>query len=360
MSVDATASSSSLAESVKRYYGETLESSGDLATDACCTIEATPPHLAKAFENIHPDVVARYFGCGLVAPLAIEGARVLDLGSGAGRDAFALAQLVGPKGDVVGVDMTKQQLAVARAHTDWHMDRFGHDRTNVAFIEGDIQAIGELGFEDDSFDVIVSNCVINLCEDKAAVLNGAFDVLKPGGEFYFADVYADRRLPEETRRDERAHGECLAGALYWNDFASLARAAGFTDPRLVTHRALAIHDKGLIDLFGEARFQSATYRLFKNYEFDGSCEDYGQRVRYRGSIAEAPDAFPLDKAHEFVVGAWSSVCGNTYRMLNETRFARHFDFDGDWSGHKGLFPGCGSLSPFEGGDAGAPISGGCC
>ncbi|MEO1014365.1 MAG: methyltransferase domain-containing protein [Pseudomonadota bacterium] len=360
MTVDTTVSSSSITESVKRYYGETLETSGDLATDACCTIEDTPPHLARAFEKIHPEVAARYYGCGLVAPLALEGARVLDLGSGSGRDVYALAQLVGRQGEVVGVDMTPRQLAVARAHVGWHTDRFGYERANVSFVEGDIQNLGDLGFEPESFDVIVSNCVINLCEDKAAALKGAFDILKPGGEFYFADVYADRRLPDETRKDERAHGECLAGALYWNDFVSIARAAGFADPRLVTHRALAIHDQGLIDLLGPARFQSATYRLFRNTRFDAACEDFGQRVRYRGTITEAPDAFRLDKAHDFRTGEWMAVCGNTYRMLNESRFAAHFDFEGGWSDHKGPFPGCGGHSPFEGGEEGAPITGGCC
>ena len=98
-------------QTVKDYYGKTLSSSADLKTDACCTIADTPDHLRAALANIHPEVKARYYGCGLIAPLALEGRRILDLGSGAGQDVYALAQLVGPKGAVVGVDMTPEQLA---------------------------------------------------------------------------------------------------------------------------------------------------------------------------------------------------------------------------------------------------------
>jgi SAM-dependent methyltransferase len=146
-------------------------------------------------------VRAKYYGCGIVVPAALEAARVLDLGSGSGRDVYMMAQLVGPKGEVVGVDMTVEQLATAQAHIDWHMRRFGYARPNVRFLKGYIEKLGELRLEPASFDVIVSNCVINLSIDKPAVLRGAYDLLKPGGELYFADVYCDRRLPDSVRAD---------------------------------------------------------------------------------------------------------------------------------------------------------------
>ena len=126
--------------------------------------------------------------------------RVLDLGSGSGRDVYMIAQLVGPNGEVVGVDMTDEQLATAEAHSDWHMRRFGFARPNVRFLKGYIERLEELGLEPASFDVIVSNCVINLSIDKSAVLRGAYDLLKPGGELYFADVYCDRGLRQRARR----------------------------------------------------------------------------------------------------------------------------------------------------------------
>jgi ubiquinone/menaquinone biosynthesis C-methylase UbiE len=120
--------------------------------------------------NVHDEVLAKYYGCGLVAPSLLEGARILDLGSGSGRDAYVLAQLVGPTGSVVGVDMTPEQIAVARRHLDWHRERFGFAQSNVSFIEGDIENLAALGLEADDFDVIVSNCVLNLASDKPRVL----------------------------------------------------------------------------------------------------------------------------------------------------------------------------------------------
>ncbi|MEM1397691.1 MAG: methyltransferase domain-containing protein, partial [Pseudomonadota bacterium] len=200
-SVSDPLSRTSRQENVKKYYGDVLNTSDDLATDACATIEETPPHLARAFKNIHPEVSARYYGCGLVAPSGLLGAKVLDLGCGAGRDVYALAQLVGPSGHVTGVDMTPEQLEVARRHQDWHKQRFGFNETNVTFMDGDIERLDALELGEGVFDVIVSNCVINLCSDKNAVFSNAFRLLKPGGEMYFADVYADRRLPPEARND---------------------------------------------------------------------------------------------------------------------------------------------------------------
>jgi arsenite methyltransferase len=105
-----------------------------------------------------------------VVPAALEGARVLDLGSGSGRDVYLIAQLVGASGEAVGVDMTDEQLATAQSHIDWHAQRFGYARPNVRFLKGYIEKLGELGLEPASFDLIVSNCVINLSIDRPAVL----------------------------------------------------------------------------------------------------------------------------------------------------------------------------------------------
>lgn len=344
--------------SVKEYYGKTLQSSADLKTDACCTPEDVPAYLRRLIDNVHPEVRARYYGCGLVAPHALEGAHILDLGSGAGQDAYVLAQLAGPAGSVTGVDMTPEQLAVARSYEQWHADRFGF--ANVRFIEGDIEQLEKLPLEPESFDVVVSNCVINLCTDKPAVFGSIHDFLKPGGEFYFSDIYADRRLPAALAADPVARGECLGGALYWNDFLNIARRSGFADPRLVSARSLAINDAELEQRLAPAKFFSATYRLFRIASLEPACEDYGQAVIYRGGVADADNAFILDSHHIFEKGRVFPVCGNTYRMLKETRFAPNFTFIGDWSTHYGIFPGCGVSSPFEGGAQDAVVSNGCC
>jgi len=335
-------------ENVQDYYGKVLQGSDDLQTNACCTPDDIPEYVKAVLSRVHDEVLMRYYGCGLVMPLALKGATVLDLGCGAGRDVYALAQMVGPEGRVVGVDMTPEQLEVARRHQAWHAEQFGYG--NVEFHHGFIETLDQLGLEPGSFDVIVSNCVVNLSTDKEAVLRGAHHLLKPGGEMYFSDVYADRRVPEAMEQDEVLYGECLSGALYWNDFLTFAKRAGFDDPRLVTHRPLTIENPELEARVAPLSFTSATYRLFKLDGLESACEDYGQAVIYDGQIEHAPHGFVLDDHHVIQAGKVFPVCGNTWKMLAETRFAEHFQFIGDFSTHYGIFDGCGGESPFERGD----------
>jgi len=341
-------------EIVQDYYGKQLQGSDDLKTSACCDASAMPEWLKPLLSRIHPEVLSRYYGCGLVCPTQLEGRRILDLGCGSGRDVYALAQLAGPDGEVVGVDMTDEQLAVAEQHQAWHADAFGFD--NVRFIKGYIERLDELDLEPESFDVIVSNCVVNLSPDKAAVLDGVHRLLKPGGEFYFSDVYADRRVPEAVRLDPVLYGECLGGALYYNDFLHLANNSGFLDPRLVEDRQLEITDSKLAARIGNLTFFSATYRLFKLDQLESECEDYGQAVIYQGTVPQSPDRFDLDAHHAIERGRVFPVCGNTWMMLHDTRFAEHFQFIGDFSQHFGVFEGCGSGVPFKVADDEAP----CC
>ena len=354
---------------VQAYYGSTLQSSDDLRTSACCDASNVPDGLKPLLARIHPEVLSRYYGCGLVVPPLLEGLRVLDLGCGSGRDVYLLAQLVGPGGSVFGVDMTAEQLAVAERHRQHHAEQFGY--ANVRFVCGEIEQLDRLGLEPASFDLVVSNCVVNLSTDKEAVLSGVRRLLKPGGEFHFADVYADRRVPAALQQDPLLYGECLAGALYWNDFLRLARAAGFSDPRLVADRPLLITDPQVAARTGAIAFHSATYRLFNIDGLEDACEDHGQAVIYRGTVPGHPSVFPLDKHHRIETGRVFPVCGNTFRMLTETRLAPHFSAIGDFSGHYGLFGGCGSSCPFDGTAveataAAAPMpaesvsAGGCC
>ncbi len=338
-------------ESVQDYYGKVLQGSDDLQTNACCSPEDMPDYVKDVLRNVHDEVLTRYYGCGLVMPQGLRGARVLDLGCGAGRDVYALAQLVGPEGSVVGVDMTPEQLAVAEAHKDWHAEKFGF--ANVEFHQGFIEKLGDLPLDPGSFDVIVSNCVVNLATDKQAVLRGAYNLLKPGGEMYFSDVYADRRVPKAMAEDEVLYGECLSGALYWNDFLTFAKRAGFDDPRLVNHRPLSIENPKLEARVAPLTFTSATYRLFKLDGLETECEDYGQAVIYKGTLPHAPHRFDLDAHHFIETGKVFPVCGNTWKMLADTRFADHFTFIGDFSTHYGIFAGCGGDHPFKDDGAGA-------
>jgi arsenite methyltransferase len=345
-------------EFVQKYYGEVLEKSEDLKTNACCTIEATPEHVTAALADIHEEVNARYYGCGLVLPEALEGCRILDLGCGAGRDCYLLSKLVGADGEVIGVDMTEAQLDVAARYRDYHSDRFGYPKPNVSFYNGYIEKLDELPLQPDSFDIVVSNCVINLSEDKAAVLAGAYRALKTGGELYFADVYSDRRVPTAVASDPVLYGECLGGALYWNDFVELAKAAGFCDPRLVSDRPIEITDPRILEASGGVQFFSATYRLFKLPQLEAACEDYGQTVTYKGSIPHHAEQLTLDKHHVLVTGEPFAVCGNTFDMLHESRLQAHFEFSGDRTRHAGIFPDCGTSLPFDSDEAVA--TGTCC
>ena len=346
-------------EGVQAYYGTRLASSADLRTDACTTTALPPPRMRDALARVHPEVLARYYGCGLVAPEALEGTTVLDLGCGAGRDVYALAQCVGERGRVIGVDATHGQLTVAQRHEEWHRAAFGYRQSNVRFVEHDIERLDTLDVPAESVDVAVSNCVFNLLQDKGAAFRQVHRLLRRGGEFYFSDVYADRRLPASLLQDPVLVGECLAGALYWNDFLSLARAAGFGDPRLVTSRRLGIGDPGIADRLGSARLYSATWRLFKLEGLDGSCEEYGQAVRYDGGVPGVEERLDLDGHHPFEAGKIVRVCGNTWRMLHDTRFRPWFSFFGDFSRHYGIFAGCGTSLPFAE-DGAARAGGGCC
>jgi SAM-dependent methyltransferase len=345
-------------EIVQKYYGETLSSSQDLQTNACCPAEGLPGFIKPLLAKIHDSVLARYYGCGLVMPELLDGLTVLDLGCGAGRDVYVLSQLVGEHGQVIGVDMTEEQLTVARQHETHHRKVFGYKNSNVRFLHGYIERLDELDLADASVDIIVSNCVINLAPDKAAVMREAWRVLKPGGEMYFSDVYSDRRIPAALTNDPVLYGECLSGALYWNDFIPLARAHGFTDPRLVNDRPITIDHAKLAEKTGNIRFYSATYRLFKLDNLELACEDHGQSVVYRGTIPHHPHAFSLDKHHSIETGKQFPVCGNTWRMLHDTRFIDHFDFFGNFDQHFGIFPGCGMGIPFD--DVSGEQKGGCC
>ena len=175
-------------------------------------------------------------------------------GSGSGRDVYALAQLVGPKGEVVGVDMTDEQIAVATAHVEWHRKKFGYQQIQRRVPPGLHRETRRSRPQAQEF----RHCHFELrhqsVADKLAVLKGAYDLLKPGGEMYFSDVYADRRLPDAVRNDPVLYGECLGGALYWNDFHALAKQAGFRDPRLVEDRPLAVTDERLAGKTRPAKF----------------------------------------------------------------------------------------------------------
>lgn len=341
-----------ISESVRYYYGQVLQSSDDLKTSACCSIDAMPNYLKALLVGLHPEVLERFYGCGSPLPPALEGKTVLDLGCGTGRDCYLLSQLVGPTGRVIGVDMTPEQLEVALRHRDWHAERYGF--ANVEFLHGHIENLHSVGIVDNSIDVVVSNCVINLSPEKPKVLAEIFRVLKPGGELYFSDVFADRRIASDLRQDPVLLGECLGGALYWEDFRRILQDLGCPDVRAVKQNPISLDDPEVFAKIGMVNFQSITVRAFK-MPLEDRCEDFGQVAVYLGTIDQHPHSFDLDDHHHFETGRPLRVCGNTADMLTLSRYGDHFQVLGDKSRHFGLF----DCSPGPGSDA-AQSAGACC
>lgn len=323
-------------QSVQSYYGQVLQSSEDLKTSACCTVDSMPQHLRALLTDIHPEVVSRYYGCGSPLPPVLESRTILDLGCGSGRDCYLLSRMVGETGRVIGVDMTSEQLDVAKKHLDWHTKQYGYKQSNVEFLQGYIEDLAGCGIADNSIDVVVSNCVVNLSPDKPKVLSEILRTLKPGGELYFSDVYADRRIPESLKMDPILLGECLGGALYWEDFRRIMQNLGYPDIRVVKENPISLEDPDVIARIGMVNFRSVTVRIIKT-SLEDRCEDYGQLAIYKGSIKEFPHFFDLDDHHHFETGKPLRVCGNTFDMLNNSRYAEHFQLIGDKSSHFGLF-----------------------
>lgn len=344
-------------EQVKEYYGRILSSKDDLKTSACCSIESLPTQHRQVLALIEDEILDKFYGCGSPIPSAIDGCTVLDLGCGSGRDVYLASRLVGPEGFVIGVDMTDEQLEVARRHVDTQMERFGYRSPNVDFRQGYIENLAACGIADNSVDLVISNCVINLSPNKERVFAEIFRVLKPGGELYFSDVFSGRRIPCELRNDPVLYGECLGGALYIEDFRRMLGRLGCPDYRVISQKQISLDNPEVEAMAGMVDFYSMTIRAFKLASLEDICEDYGQAAVYLGTIPHMPHCFPLDDHHLFIAGKPMLVCGNSAAMVSETRFARHFKIIGDRSTHFGPFDCAPASAKEAGGDA---CSGGAC
>jgi arsenite methyltransferase len=227
-------------DAVREKYGSIAKNAGKTGCcgpSACgCGDPITSNLYSDDEKQLLPDAaVAVSLGCGNpTALLALEpGQTVLDLGSGGGIDVLLSARRVGPTGKVYGLDMTDEMLALAKEN----QRKAG--ATNVEFLKGTIEAIP---LPDASVDVIISNCVINLSNDKDAVLREAFRVLKPGGRFAVSDVVVHGDVPAEVRRNMELWVGCVAGALQDTDFEAKLRAAGFSDVEIEPWRVYNIED----------------------------------------------------------------------------------------------------------------------
>ncbi|MCW4016602.1 MAG: arsenite methyltransferase [Candidatus Bathyarchaeota archaeon] len=234
-------------EHIKKRYSEIAKAdcsscSTTSCSSSCCSsssCDAAPQYVAwklgyspADIESV-PENAISGLGCGNPVALASlkEGETVLDLGSGGGMDAFLASKKVGPQGKVIGVDMTSEMVQKARATA------LEHGYTNVEFRLGEIEA---LPIEDETVDVIISNCVVNLAPDKLKVFKEAYRVLKPNGRLMVSDLVTHGTLPADVKSSFDAWSSCIAGALEKDDYLNKIATAGFKNIKIVSQKPYTI------------------------------------------------------------------------------------------------------------------------
>ena len=228
---------------VKKRYAEIAKNDCSSCSTSCCSSSScgTPPQyvswkLGYSLTDIEsvPEESVLGLGCGNPVALASlkEGETVLDLGSGGGIDVFLASKKVGPQGKVIGVDITNEMLGRAKSAA------LKHGYSNVEFRLGEIEA---LPIEDETIDVIISNCVINLAVDKLRVFKESFRVLKPNGRLMVSDLGTEEELPDTIRNSFDAWAGCIAGALEKNEYLDKIKQAGFKNIKVISRKPYTIN-----------------------------------------------------------------------------------------------------------------------
>lgn len=234
---------------VKEKYGKiALDNNADnscCSGSSCCGTGAGYTIFSEDYSGqagYHPESDLG-LGCGIPTDFAgiKEGDHVLDLGSGAGNDCFVARAMVGGTGRVTGIDFTEQMIDKARENCR----KLGYD--NVDFVPGDIE---RMPLPDNSFDVVVSNCVLNLVPDKPKAFNEIFRVLRPGGHFCVSDVVIKGSMPEKVRKDAEMYAGCVSGASEMSDYISYIENSGFRDIRIHKQKEIVLPD-ALFSEFGK-------------------------------------------------------------------------------------------------------------
>lgn len=226
---------------VKEKYGQIAEQSSDEKSCGCGSSCCGPGVDYTVFsenydtkEGYNPEADLN-LGCGIPTDYAgiKKGDHVLDLGSGAGNDCFVARSIVGDSGKVTGIDMTEPMIKKAKENCT----RLGY--TNIEFISGDIEA---MPFDDNKFDVVISNCVLNLVPDKAKAFREIFRVLKPGGHFCVSDVVVKGNLSEKMKKDAEMYAGCVSGASEMNEYLKIISDSGFTEATVHKKKEIRLPD----------------------------------------------------------------------------------------------------------------------
>lgn len=217
-------------DEITQKVSERYAKAASTGEQMCCPTSYDTANL-KSF--IPEEVLKISYGCGTPAGLnnVSAGETVLDIGSGGGIDCFEASRLVGPTGQVIGIDMTDTMLAIARKNAPIVAANLGYPISNVEFRKGIADA---MPVADNTIDLIISNCVINLAPDKRKVFCEMFRVAKPGGRFTISDIVADQPVPQYLVHDSEKWGDCLSGALTLTDYMAGMIDAGFVGIHLVT------------------------------------------------------------------------------------------------------------------------------
>ncbi|MEM1180665.1 MAG: methyltransferase domain-containing protein [Acidobacteriota bacterium] len=326
---------------VKERYGAAANTQEPLL---CCPVDYDPQYL----KAIPAEVIERDYGCGDPSKHLNPGETVLDLGSGTGKICFIASQVVGPEGRVIGVDMTPEMLDVARRSAPEVAETIGF--ANVEFRRGRIQDLGldldllegrlakqpiksaedflalestthELRtkhplIEDDSIDVVVSNCVLNLVatEAKAQMFKELYRVLKRGGRAVISDIVSDEVVPQDMRDDAHLWSGCISGAYTETGFLEAFEEAGFYGIEILERQSEPWQTVGGIE------FRSVTIQAFKGKE--GPCFERNQAVIYRGPFKEVLD----DDEHRMERGRRYAVCDKTFQLFQREPYRQYFDF----------------------------------
>lgn len=217
-------------------------------------------------EGYNPDADLG-LGCGLPTKFAHikAGQTVVDLGSGAGNDCFVARAETGESGRVIGVDFSDEMIAKAQHNAA------SHGFTNVDFIKGDIE---ELPLNDNTADVVISNCVLNLVPDKEKAFAQIYRILKPGGHFYISDVVLVGELPEKLRQEAEMYAGCVSGAIQKDDYLGVIQKAGFIDISIQKEKPIAVPDNILLNFMEQQELTT-----FKNSNVDiYSITVFGRKV----------------------------------------------------------------------------------
>jgi arsenite methyltransferase len=305
----------------------------------CCPVDYDPQYLAV----LPQEIIDKDYGCGDPSRYLRPGETVLDLGCGTGKICYIAAQVVGPTGRVIGVDMKPDMLVVARKYQTQIGERLGfHNvefrrgriqdlRTNLTAVEqylqrhpvasvADLQAFEAFQAEqraqqpllvDESIDVVVSNCVLNLVQDeeKRRLFGEIFRALRKGGRAVISDIVTDEPVPPHLKNDPELWSGCISGALQEHDFLQAFAEAGFHGIEILKR------DEQPWRTVEGIEFRSVTVAAYKGKQ--GPCWDCNQAVIYRGPWSEVKD----DDGHTLIRGVPMAVCEKTFRLYTREPYA---------------------------------------